>query len=218
MVTIAIISIMAGSVVIGFNSFGQTVRVRETAGVITDTLSNLELEMIRREYSKQTVHFEEDFIVIEAQPESPELTLNWKGMGGDCNSDMGWMEIDNTGSPDTIFLAQRDEYGNNVEIVPIGAGLVVDKCVDFYESDETQWLFQLFKDSKKSQAIRFMHFNIRRSDLAANAKITAGTDYTLEISSPYAAKQYYLNDVPANGTVELTLSTEDSSETVTLQK
>ena len=51
MVTVAIIGVMAGSVVVGFNSFGDTVRVRETAGVLTDTVKRLELETIRRDFS-----------------------------------------------------------------------------------------------------------------------------------------------------------------------
>lgn len=219
MVTIAIISIMAGSVVVGFSSFGQTVRVRETAGVISDTVKNLELEMIRREYDKQIVHFEEDFLVIEARPEGQSLKLNWMGMGGgSCDDDMGRIEVDNSGSPDTIFLAKRDQYGNNLEIVPIGAGMAEDRCVDFYESEETAETYQLFKGSDRSQAIRFIHFNIRRGDLSSNAQVTAGNNYTLELNAPYAAKQYYDGGIPANGTIQLTLSTQDSNETITLQQ
>lgn len=218
MVTVAIISIMAGSVVVGFNSFGQTVRVREPAGVVLDTIKNLELEMIRHEYDKQTVHFEEDFMVVEAEPENETLKLNWKGMGGDCPDEYGWLEMDNSGSPDTIFLAKRDQYGNNIEITPVGAGLVTDACIEFIASDETEWDYQLFKDANRSQTVRFIHFNIRRGDASGEAKITAGTNYTLELSAPYAAKQFYSGGAPENGTVELTLSTEDSSETITLQQ
>ncbi len=218
MVTVAIISIMAGSVVVGFNSFGQTVRVRETAGVISDTVRNLELEMIRREYDKQTLRFEEDFMLLESEVENQNLTLSWKGVGGSCPAGQGWMEIDNTGSPDTIFLAKRDQYDNNLEIIPIGAGVLSIYCENFSDSEENELRFQAFKGSDKSQVIRFKHFNIRRSDLSDPAEITAGTNYSLEISAPYGTKQFFNNGAPEMGTVELTLSTEDSSETITLQQ
>lgn len=216
MVTVAIISIMAGSVVIGFNSFGQTVRLRETAGVITDTVKNLELEMIRREYKKQTVNFEPDYLVVEAEVENQTLPLIWEGLGGDCLPEEEWLKIDNSGSLSPVYLAQRDQYGNNIEIASIKAFTVGKACVAFKDSEETEWQYQVFRGSQGSQIIRFLHFNIRRDDSKDKPTIKPNK-YTLEISAPYAAKEFFDDGDPPSGPVTLTIQNDESSEDITLQ-
>ena len=188
MVVVAIISIMAGTVVVGFNSFGETVRTRETAGVITDTIKNLELEMIRREFVKQTVNFEEGYLVVEAQVEnqSEDMILEWEGPNGNCEE----LKITNPLSGTPVYLAQRDAEDNNMQIDAItDASKTVPVC--FADSDETEWRYQLFKGADRSQVIRFIHFNIRRGSTADYARIADGTDYTLEITAPYASKEIF---------------------------
>lgn len=191
MVVVAIIAIMASSVVIGFNSFGETVRTRETAGVITDTIKNLELEMVRREFVKQTVHFEPDYLVVEAQVENqdPDMTLEWKGPNGGCEE----LEITNPVPGTPVYLAQRDAYDNNIQIDAI-TDPTKTVCADFADSEETEWRYQLFNGSDRSEIIRFLHFNIRRGNSADYAHIASGTDYTLEITAPYASKEIFKID------------------------
>ncbi|MDH5597223.1 MAG: prepilin-type N-terminal cleavage/methylation domain-containing protein, partial [Candidatus Peregrinibacteria bacterium] len=77
MVVVAIVGIMAGSVVVGFNAFGNTIRTRETAGVLSDLLKGFELETIRRDYQKLTIQFEPAYLVVEADAEGTTLPLEW---------------------------------------------------------------------------------------------------------------------------------------------
>jgi len=218
MVVVAIISIMSGTVVLGFNSFGQTVRVRETAGVITDLIKNMELGMIRRDYKKQTIHFAPDYLVTEAEAEEqdPDLLLSWNGPSGTCGN-AEELAIQNN-SLSVVYLAKRDNHENNMEINPISPGAVTE-CINFKNSEEPEWQYQLFSGSKKSQTIRFLHFNIRRDDQSNLPAIEQGPPtYTLEISAPYAGETFYKNGTPTTAPVVLTLKKEDSSETITLQK
>lgn len=217
MVTVAIISIMSGSVVIGFNSFADTVRVRETAGVITDRIKNLELEMIRRDYLKQTIHFEPDYLVAEAQVENQntDLLLSWNRQGA-CAEGEEELEIENK-SAETIYLAKRDQDDNNMEIKAITPGLVTKECISFKNSEEGEWQYQLFEGGSQSQTIRFLHFNIRRGD-DNNLPAINSNDYTLEITAPYASKTFYDDDTLTTDPVTITISNEDSTEDIFLQK
>ena len=214
MVTVAIIAIMASSVVIGFNSFGDTVRTQETAGVITDTIKNLELEMIRRDYVKQTVNFDADYLVIEAEVENQTLELTWNEQGG-CAADEEELGITNeTGSP--IYLAQRDEYGNNMQIEPkTETGTV---CVAFKDSEDTEWQYQLFNGGDRSQIIRFKHFNVRRGSQFDPVQIVSGTDYSLEITAPYASKTFLDSGAPTSDTATLQVQNGGDPVTITLQE
>jgi|GEM_PF-2680259 len=219
MVVVAIMAIMASGVVIGFGSFEKTVRVRETAGVITDTVKNLELEMIRRDYTKQTVHFEENYLVSEAEVENQVLALKWVGPGGSCGADEQ-LEADNMGSSTPVYLAQRDQYGNNLKITVIPASTKLTVCVPFLTSEQTEWNYQLFRGSEVSQAVRFIHFNIRRGeDSSQLVTINAGNNYTLQITAPYATKEFYDGSALETGEVKLTVGNVDGqTEDIILQQ
>lgn len=212
MVTVAIVAIMASSVVIGFNSFGETVRTRETAGVITDTLKNLELETIRRDYKSQLIHFKPDYLVVEVQVENqnPDMTLTWNGRNGNCEE----LDIANdTGS--VVYLTQRDQNGNNMQIQAYPGNDTI--CVDFLDSEETEWQYQLFKGGDRSQIIRLIHFNIRRDNSSEKPAIQPPHPYSLKITAPYASKEFYKNDDPWTGSVELELQDGGEPVTITLQ-
>ncbi len=221
MVTVAIISIMSGSVVIGFNSFGQTVRLQETAGVITDIIKSMELEMIRRDYVKQTIHFEPDYLVAEAEVESqnPDLLLSWNGQGS-CASGEEELAIENK-SAKTIYLAKRDQDDNNMEIKAIAPSPAPTptECITFKDSKETEWQYQLFESGNRSQIIRFLHFNIRRGN-DNNLPAIDLNNYTLEITAPYASKTFYDGATLLTGNVEIDVENEgeDSFETIILQE
>ncbi len=220
MVTVAIISIMSGSVVIGFNSFAQTVRLQETAGVITDMIKNMELEMIRRDYVKQTIHFEPDYLVVEAEVESqnPDLLLSWISSTNKCNPGEEELNINNK-SANTIYLAKRDKNANNMEIKAFRHSYKTFECITFKDSEETEWQYQLFESGNRSQIIRFLHFNIRRGN-SDPVEITSGNNYTLEITAPYASKTFYSGTTLETGNVEIEVKNKenDSPETITLQE
>lgn len=216
MVVVAIMSIMASSVVLGFNSFEKTIRVRETAGVITDIIKNLELDMLRRDYTRQTVHFNQDYLVSEAENENQTLTLKYDT---GCTGGKETLKADNSGSATPVYLAQRDPEGNNLNLSLIPAGTTQTVCVDFLHSKESEWDYQLFSGSDISQTIRFIHFNLRRDDDPSTwARITAGSNYTLQITAPYADKTFYDNGTLTTGTVNLSVTNAEAAETVTLQQ
>jgi len=206
LVVVAIMGIIAVSVVIGFNSFGNTIRVRETAGVLTDTIKKLELETIRRDYKKNTVHFETDYLVVESEVEGQtgkeNFSLEWI-KDGNCAADEE-LKINNTSSS-TVYLAQRDQYGNNMEISSFPSN--ESKCINFSTSDEIEWQFQLFQGSELSKVIRFIHFNVRRGITIDPVTITSGNGYILEISAPYAKKVFPGRE---DKTVKLTLESIDA--------
>ena len=217
MVTVAIISVMAASVVIGFNGFGATVRLQETAGVITDTVKKLELETVRRDYLTNFVRFETDYLVVESEAKNQTLAvLDYVGVDGtgECATGEAELKVNNSESFG-INLAQRDEYGNNINLSHIPAGDTETICADFSSSEETEWQYQAFGDGKVSQVIRLIHFNIRRDSLTEPVQIS-DNDYTLEITAPYAKKIYKDGTSEINEiTLELTSGDLDP-ETVTL--
>jgi len=213
MVTVAIIAIMASTVVIGFGSFEKTVRTQETAGVISDTIKNLELEMIRRDFVKQTVNFEANYLVIEAEVENQTLDLKWNREGS-CGDDEE-LEITNpSGLP--VYLAQRDKYGNNMQIDAITTTSDT-VCVDFLGSDETEWRYQLFSGSDRSQTIRFVHFNIKRDGNPDNPAIQPNS-YTLKITAPYGSKEFYNSGSLITNPVALLVQNGGNPVTLTLQE
>ena len=218
MVVVAIMAIMAVTVVVSFGSFEKTVRVRETAGVITDTIKNLELEMVRRDYAKQTIHFEPNYLISEAEAENQtsSFLLKWDGK---CASGDEKLIADNaTTSP--VYLAQRDAEGNNlnISVIPIMPNPTTI-CVPFLGSKETEWDYQLFKGSEVSQTIRFLHFNIRRGeDVSQLVTLTNANNYTLQITAPYATKEFYKDDLLEIGEVKLTVGNVDGqTEDIILQ-
>ena len=217
MVTVAIISIMAASVVIGFNGFGATVRLQETAGVISDTVKKLELETVRRDYLTNFVRFEPDYLVVESEVEKQTLPLSWKGIGtGVCEAGESELEIDNSLSSSGVNLAQRDEYGNNMNLSYIPANSTETFCAGFPDSEETEWQYQVFGDGKVSQVIRLIHFNVRRDSLTEPVKIT-DNNYNLEITAPYAKKTYKNGAAPVDEIILELTSGDLDPETVTLK-
>ena len=215
MVTVAIISIMTGSVVVGFGSFGQTIRLQETKGIITDTINNLALEMNQRMYQQQVIHVKENYLIVEAKPVNESLILKWNGQGA-CGPDEEELEADNTGSPDLVHLAYRDRLGNNRRLEGIKPSAKKTFCVNFTDAKDTQWRYQMFGSGRLSQSIRFIHFNIRRGDPDL-VRITGGNEYTVELSAPYAAKKLYSNGAPETGHAEISVENEGSTDTIVLQ-
>lgn len=219
-VVVAIMAVMASSVVIAFGSFETTVRVRETAGTITDIIKNLELDMIRRDYIKQTVRFAEDYLISEAEVENQTLSLDYV-LGPGCPAGEEKLIPNNLSSATPAFLAQRDALGNNLSIQVIPGSSNEKVCVPFYNSAETEWQYQLFRGGEVSQVIRFLHFNLRREDPeSTQTKITEGTNYTLQITAPYADKSFYDAGVLTADEVNLVVKSFDGevSETLTLQE
>lgn len=218
MVVVAIMAIMASTVVVSFGAFEKTVRVRETAGVITDTIKNLELEMIRRDYIGQTIHFEKDYLVSEAEAENQTTSFSLKRADTGACGDKDELEANNSlTSP--VYLAQRDAEGNNLNISVIPASSATPVCVAFLDSKETEWDYQLFQGSAVSQTIRFLHFNVRRGDSPSNRVSIVDNDFTLQITAPYGTKEFYDGSAPTTDEVKLTVENadKDSKEEIILQ-
>lgn len=205
-IVIAIIAIMSTTAVVSFGSFDQTLKVKETGEVIQDTVKRLELEVSRGQYFKNRLVFEKDFLAVESQEENAILPLNYLGLGeGSCNADEIALEIGEGEAP--VYLRKIEENGNDLEIK-------VEKfnkttCIkDFMMAKEREWGYQLFTENQKSNIIRLIHFNLNRSNLMDPIRIESGTEYTLELKSPYGKKQIYKGQVEDEGPIELVLANE----------
>ncbi len=210
MVVVAIIAIMATTVSIGFSSFGNTVRVQESAGIIKDTINQLKLETIRKDYMKNTIQFDTNYLIVESEVEGANLDLEWTG---DC------LNIDNTGASNPVLLAQRDQYGNNLNLYTYDIDETECKNVDFETSEEKEWQYQLFYENSYSNIIRFIHFNVNRNALR-DLVIIEDNDYSLSIEAPYAKETFYASGTIETGPVTLTVRDEDeeNSETLNFQE
>ena len=179
-VVVAIISIMSVSGVVGFRYMGDALRVKEVKGLITDTIKKAELEIIREDYTKNTIHFLEDYLIIVSETEDKELDLN-------LNMDMDCVEQDDDGN-----LIKTDGDDNRLAIDTV---LATDTyvCEDFNISDEIEWRYQLTRSAgsnkEVSEIIRFIHFNINRETPSGIAiDPTSDVEETMIIEAPYAKK------------------------------
>jgi four helix bundle protein len=203
-VVAAIIAIMSVSGVVGFRYMGDTLRTKEAAGVITDTVKKAEMEIMREEYAKNTIHFLSDYLVIVSEPADKSLGLTVS----DCTEGRQL----NYGSNGN--LVKTDGDGNRLEIKTVASG-TNDCIIDFPSSDETEWRYQLTDssspDTKFSDIIRFIHFNVDRVNLS-DIKVTGGEGKTVAIEAPYGKKTI------TDGTFNLTVtSPENHQETLTIQ-
>jgi len=198
-VVVAIISIMSASGVVGFRYMGDTLRTKEAAGVITDTIKKAEMEILREEYTKNTIHFLSDYLVIVSQPEEASMDLEFNGTACVTPGDSG-------------NLIKTDEEGNRLGIDTVtAASPPTYTCNDFTASSETEWRYQILSDGEVSDIIRFIHFNIDRVNLSG-ITTDGNINKTVTIEAPYGKKTI------TDGTFDLTVtSPEGHTETLTIQ-
>ena len=174
-VVVAIIAIMSVSSVVGFRYMGEGLRKQETKGIISDLIKRTELEILRGDYSKSTINFLEDFLVIDGDLGDQEIVLTLDDNctnGYQIKSDM----------PGTLY--KKDIDGNVLD-----AGFISgNTCIEFNESEEREWQLQVITTDSHSNILRFVHFNVNRENLNNPILIKDGADAKLEIEAPYAKK------------------------------
>jgi len=209
MVVIAIISIMSGVVVVGFQSFSDSVKAQETGAVIGDYLKQLELEIAQSQYEKTTVSFLPDYLMVISHVNDPEIDLEIKGFGlNPCLEGEVVVSISTNGNP--AYVTKTDENGDSLEVLVFDENGVI--CVDFLSAKELNWNFQAHYQSQSSDALRFFHFNLNREDVSDPFKIISGLDYQVEFETPYGQQRLILEDEEVFDEVSLLL--ENSVEGV----
>ena len=200
MVVVAIIAIMSVAGVVGFKYMGDTMRTKEVAGVITDTVKKAELEILKNDYKKSTIHFLQNYLVIVSEPETASLNLDY---GSGC------LTTTESGSQNLI---KEDGEGSLLEAITVPP-IDLSVCNGFDTATETEWRYQLRTGGKVSAVVRFIHFNLNRVE-PSEITLSADTSQTLVIEAPYAKKTVTGSD----STVSLTLtSPEGHTETLTIQ-
>jgi len=207
LVTVTIIAILATAATVGFRYLGDTLRTKQAGGVIVDTIKELELELLQNYYKKSTLYFLPDYLVVVSEPEEVALEMTWNGMNGDC----GEIKIKDSGN-----FTKTNEEGAVIAIESVTAtDLAPDtKCVDFRDSEDREWHYQIISGSEKSALIRFIHFNIDRDNpsgitLATSDSGDSVSDYKLELSAPYATKQKYKHDAVTDESIDLEIRNSD---------
>jgi len=180
-VVVAIISIMSVSTVVGFRYMGEGLRKQETKGIISDLIKRTELEILKGDYEKSTIHFLEEFFVIDGEVYDQDQAL---AITTTCTNGHS-IQSNMAGT-----LYKKGVDGNLLEAGSILAD--TDRCIEFNNSDEREWQFQVVTDSDHSNILRFVHFNVNRDSsadpvLIKNAKIISPFD-KLIIEAPYAKK------------------------------
>ena len=206
---VAIVAVMSVSTVVGFGYFGDVMRSREVAGIISDTLKQEELKVLRGDFESATIYLLADYMVIEEVLEDSSFELNFNDNGTSCTS--GY-QIDFAQNGN---LVQKDEDGAILKI----ESATSSKCIEsFKDSEDIEWSYQLTSGNKFSNIVRFTHFNIRRDNLDNPISIVSDVGSKILISAPYAKKTFYSNDSPV-GWLELTVNDENlnSANTITLR-
>lgn len=201
MIVVAILAIMASGVTVGLNGFGKTVHVRETAGVIQDIIRELELETVKKDYLKSTIHFKTDYLVVESELEGATLPIELNN--SDC------IQADDE-APEIVFLNSRNREGNAIQAHfflsndPYCPG-------NFASSGQLHREYQLIdQNGNVSDVIRWIDFNLNQ-DPGSEAVAIRDNDYIVEVSASYGSKRIY-NDSDKVPEATLTLESEDYEE------
>lgn len=225
LVVVAVVAVLSVSSVVGFGYLGDILKAREVTGFISDNIRQEELKVLRGDFEKVVIHFLPDYLVIEEWPEDIDLGLAFDP----CVDGYQLDYIDFDGSAN---LTKRDEDGavlaiENVTEVDIG------ECIQFDESEDIEWNYQLTKGNDYSPIIRFIHFNLHRESREQNpisitndkidssdyeTVLDSGGSSQIEIIAPYSKKYIYYNDA-VTAIVRITAKdeNENSEATLTLQ-
>jgi len=178
---------------------GDTLRMREAKGIITDTIKKAELEILKEDYQKSTIHFLENYLVVISEPEGNNLELT---LGSPCPEGHN-IQFGSSGD-----LIKKDGEGSTLSAKTVVSG--TDECVEFAGSSETEWQYQVISNGDLSDIIRFIHFNINRTN-PSGITISSGVGANMAIEAPYAKK--ILSTTP----IELTISSGESITDLTIQ-
>lgn len=213
LVVVTIVAILSVSSIVGFSYLGDILRAREVTGLISDVIKQEELKILRGDFGNSTIYFKADYLIVDENPEDADLQIELKNV---CGADNKGYEIqfDQDGN-----LTKRDEEGQIVQIKNVTA--TASECIEFFNSPETEWNYQLNSNGEFSNTIRFIHFNLQRDNLVNLISIIQNAGAKLEILAPYGKKKIYLLNGTLPTTSPLELKVEDkngnSSDTLTLQ-
>jgi prepilin-type N-terminal cleavage/methylation domain-containing protein len=208
LVVVAIVAVMAVSTIVGFGYLEDILRAREITGLMSDVIKQEELKVLRGDFKNVTIHFLQDYMVIEETPReaSFELTLD-KTLCGTENEDYK-IQFTQSGN-----LTKKDGDG---AIIKIESATPPSKCIEFKDSEDIEWNYQLTDGNKFSNVIRFVHFNIQRESLGNPIFISEGAGSQIQIKAPYAKKDIYDDTGNLVGWTEITAKDENDSSQDTL--
>ncbi|MBU1683330.1 prepilin-type N-terminal cleavage/methylation domain-containing protein [Patescibacteria group bacterium] len=204
LVTIAIIGILAGTTLVGWNGLRESLTLEQSGEVLQDIVKITEMEIVQDEYEKATLDFTADYLRITAEPEDDSLELTWDG------ASCGMNEIGLT-STDGGILKKSNERGL-ISIVNLAGG--GDVCWEVADMVNREWNYQLFSaDGEEfSPIISFINYNPRMDGVQFS--VTTGVDSYIVIEGPYISKEYYgINP----GQINITLDDGDNTEQITIQ-
>ncbi len=210
LVVVSIVSILSVSSVIGFGYLGNTLRAKEAAGYISDVVKQEELKILRGDFDKAVIHFLSDYLVVEEWlPEATE-TLS---LSPSLICEEGYqINISEAGN-----LTKKDGEGEVLQVQPIVGSFPTKECVDFMESKDVEWNFQLTTGDQVSPVIRFVHFNLKRDNEQSGLSILQSAGSKAEIRSPYGRKRFFKNDDSPTDTLIIDVGDSDVRESITLQ-
>jgi len=201
LITVSIIAVLATAASVGFRYLGDTLRTKQAGGVIADTIKELEMELLQNYYEKSTLYFLLDYLVVVSEPEEATLGITWNGFNTTGCADMGEIGFESDGN-----LTKTDEDGGTLAITSVQENS--QECVSFKDSADSEWNYQIQSGSDKSALVRFIHFNVDRTNpsgitLASSVVGEEVSDYKLELSAPYATKQKYKQNVLTDEAIDL---------------
>lgn len=181
LVVISIVAILSVSSIVGFGYLGDILKAREVTSLLSDAIKQEELKVLRGDFGKSIIHFLPDYVVIEEQPEGADLNLS-------LGDDSGCADGHNINFTDSGNLIQKDKDGMVMQIKSVEPPF---ECIEFKEAEEIEWSYQLIREKKFSNVIRFIHFNLQRENLLNPISITGGADSKIEIMAPYGKRKIY---------------------------
>ena len=217
LVVVGIIAVMSVSAVVGFGYIGDILRARETTGFLADIIKQEELKILRQDFEKSEISFLKDYVAIDEWKSDYDLNLYLK-KNENCPEGYSF-EYGNDGN-----LIKKNSNGNIIDIKRVKKDAV--DCVEFKNSEETEWICQITENSKYSNVLRLTHFNIRRDNLSNPIYISEGEGSKIKIMSPYGKKLVYssdgvlMDDPSKDGySVRITVTDENgkSSDSLSLQ-
>lgn len=180
-VVVSILGVLGTGVMVGWNSFGSAVKAKEVVGMIEDIIRESEAAVLKGDYEKVTLHFRENYLVLEESISEASLTLNL----GTCTNGEPAVTAVQAGT-----LQKTNESGQSVRVQTISAS--GSECVISFETaPEREWRYQLISDGAQSSIIRFAHFNLGTSFELRTADGGSPASYRLEIIAPYGKKQLF---------------------------
>jgi len=195
MVVISIISIMSVGVVVGMSSFKDSLAPGNALKVIKNEIKYAEQSIIRNDYEKVIISFlgKHNYLVVVAEPINSTLDLKLSTDGKLTTTDSG-------------ELKKSNESGG-IEMISLDSDASIN--VDFTNTDDNEWKYQLVNENGVSPVIRFVRF---AKDKTAPVFFVKDTNSKIIIESPNAKKSFY-EDGDKKNELKLTLIDSNNDET-----